>query len=92
MALAGTAVGLANSAQLAAEGVVIPALHDAANDAPIAYSPVCGRAAGLPVCLNPAYGRWLPDVTAGLAPVLARGGRAARRAGACRPGTRVIPK
>jgi hypothetical protein len=23
------------------------------------------------VCLNPAYGRWLPDVTAGLAPVLA---------------------
>jgi hypothetical protein len=23
------------------------------------------------VCLNPAYGRWLPDVTAGLAPLLA---------------------
>jgi hypothetical protein len=71
VALAGTAVGLANSAQLAAEGVVIPALHDAANDEPITYAPVCGRAAGVPVCLNPAYGRWLPDVTAGLAPVLA---------------------
>jgi hypothetical protein len=70
-ALAGTAVGLANSAELAAEGVVIPALHDAANDAPITYSPVCGRAGGIPVCLNPAYGRWLPDVTAELAPVLA---------------------
>jgi hypothetical protein len=52
-------------------GVVIPALHDAANDAPITYTPVCGRAAGEPVCLNPAYRRWLPDVTAALAPVLA---------------------
>jgi hypothetical protein len=71
VALAGTAVGLANSAKLAAEGVVIPALHDAANDAPITYTPVCGRTAGVPVCLNPAYGRWLPDVTAELTPVLA---------------------
>ena len=70
-ALAGTAVGLASTAQEAAEGVVIPALHDAANDAPIAYTPVCGRAAGVPVCVNPAYGRWLPDVTAALAPMLA---------------------
>jgi hypothetical protein len=68
-ALAGTAVGLASTAQEAAEGVVIPALHDAANDAPIAYTPVCGRAAGVPVCVNPAYGRWLPDVTAALAPM-----------------------
>ena len=51
--------------------MVIPALHDAANDAPIPYTPVCGRAAGIPVCLNPAYRRWLPDVTAALAPVLA---------------------
>jgi hypothetical protein len=52
--------------------MVIPALHDAANDAPIAYTPVCGHAAGLPVCLNPAYRRWLPDVTAALAPMLAQ--------------------
>jgi hypothetical protein len=71
VALAGTAVWLANNAQVAAEGVVIPALHDAASDAPIPYTPVCGRAAGVPVCLNPAYGRWLPDVTAALVPVLA---------------------
>jgi hypothetical protein len=71
LALAGTAVALAGSAQVAAEGVVIPALHDAANDAPVAYRPVCAGAAGVPVCLNPAYGRWLPDVTADLAPVLA---------------------
>ena len=30
----------------APHGMVIPALHDAANDRPIAYTPVCGRAAG----------------------------------------------
>ena len=71
-ALAGTAVGLASTARETDQGVVIPALHDAANDAPIAYTPVCGRAAGVPVCLNPAYRRWLPDVTAALAPVLAQ--------------------
>ena len=70
-AVAGTAVGLASTARESAQGAVIPALHDAANDAPITYTPVCGRAAGVPVCLNPAYRRWLPDVTAALAPVLA---------------------
>jgi hypothetical protein len=71
LASAGTAVGLATTAQESPHGVVIPALHDAANDVPITYPPVCGRADGIPVCLNPAYRRWLPDVTAALAPVLA---------------------
>jgi hypothetical protein len=71
VASAGTAAGLASGARLTATGVIIPALHDAANDAPITYTPACGRAAGVPVCLNPAYRRWLPDVTAALAPVLA---------------------
>src|SRR6516225_3412663 len=56
-ALAGIAVGLASTAQESAYGVVIPALHDAANDAPITYTPACGRSAGVPVCLNPAYPR-----------------------------------
>jgi hypothetical protein len=71
VASAGTAVELASTARLSAQGIIIPALHDAASDAPIAYTPACGRAAGVPVCLNPAYRRWLPDVTAALAPVLA---------------------
>jgi hypothetical protein len=72
IALAGTGVGLASSARIAANGlVIIPALHDAANDAPIAYTPVCGRASGIPVCLNPVYGRLLPDMTAALGPVFA---------------------
>ena len=71
VALAGTAVGLASTARESAHGVVIPALDDAANDAPITYTPACARAAGVPVCVNPAYGRWLPDMTAALTPVLA---------------------
>jgi hypothetical protein len=70
VAAAGTAVGLADTARLEADGMVIPALHDAANDRPIPYTPVCGRAAGVPVCLNPAYRHYLPDVTADLRPVL----------------------
>ena len=70
VAAAGTAVGLADTARLTPHGMVIPALNDAASDRPIPYIPVCGHAAGIPVCLNPAYRRYLPDVTAGLQPVL----------------------
>jgi len=66
---AGTAVAFARTARLGPHGIAIPALHDAANDRPISYTPVCGHAAGLPVCLNPAYRSYLPGVTAALAPV-----------------------
>src|SRR6202021_804133 len=66
---AGTAVGLASTARLSAGGIVIPALHDAASDRPFAYTPVCGHAAGVAVCLNPGYRGWLPEVTAALGPV-----------------------
>jgi len=69
VAVAGTSVVLARTARLGAHGIVIPALHDAANDRPISYTPVCGHAAGLPVCLNPAYRSYLAGVTAALAPV-----------------------
>jgi hypothetical protein len=69
--LTGAGVGLARTARLEPQGMVIPALHDAANDRPIPYTPVCGHPAGAPVCLNPAYRRYLPDVTAALRPVLA---------------------
>ena len=71
VASAGIGVGLASTARLSPHGPVIPALHDAANDAPITYTPACGRAARVLVCVNPAYRRGLPDVTAALAPVLA---------------------
>jgi hypothetical protein len=49
--------------------IAIPALHDAAADRPVRYAPVCGRAA-IPVCLNPAYARFLPVTVAALQPVL----------------------
>jgi hypothetical protein len=71
VAAAGTAIGLASTAWRGPHGIVVPALHDAANDQPIRYTPVCGHAAGIPVCMNPAYRRYLPDVTAALRPLLA---------------------
>ncbi len=69
VAAAGTAIGLAGTARVEAHGVVIPALHDAASDRPVSYTPVCARSA-VPVCLQPAYAAMLPDVTAALGPVL----------------------
>jgi hypothetical protein len=36
------------------QGVIVPALHDAATDRAIPYTPVCTHSA-LPVCLHPAY-------------------------------------
>ena len=88
VAAAGTASGLVRTARLTPHGMVIPALHDAANDRPIGYTPVCAQAAGVPVCLNPAYRRYLPEVAADLRPLLAEvaglpgaPGRAAQLAG-----------
>jgi hypothetical protein len=67
---AGTAVALAGTGRMDAHGMIaIPALHDAANDRPARYTPVC-RHTAIPVCLNPAYASYLPAVTSALAPVL----------------------
>jgi hypothetical protein len=69
LAAAGTAVGLAGTARVEAHGIVIPALHDAASDRPVPYTPVCSQS-GVPVCLQPAYRSYLPAVTAALGPLL----------------------
>jgi hypothetical protein len=67
---AGTASGLAGTARQDRHGMtVIAALHDAASDKPVTYTPVCGRGP-IPVCLNPAYRAYLPAVASGLTPVL----------------------
>jgi len=67
---AGTAVALARTGKLDAHGMIaIPALHDAANDRPLSYPPVCSHTA-IPVCLNPAYTSYLPPTAAALTPVL----------------------
>ena len=62
-------IGLRSTARLSAHGMVIPVLHDAASDQPLRYTPACGQAAGVPVCLAPAYRDSLGSVTAALRPV-----------------------
>jgi hypothetical protein len=67
---AGTAVALTGTGRLDAHGMIaIPALHDAASDRPLRYTPVCGHTA-IPVCVNPAYASYLPATEAALAPIL----------------------
>lgn len=67
---AGTGVGLAGTGALDAHGMItIPALHDAASDRLIRFTPVCSRTV-IPVCLNPAYASSLPAVASALNPVL----------------------
>lgn len=70
LAATGTAIGLVGTAHEGSAGEVIPALHDAANDRLIAFTPVCGQAGGVPVCVHPAYRPYLDEVTAGFRPVL----------------------
>lgn len=64
-----TGVTLASTATLGPHGIVIPALHDAAEDRPIAYTPVCDGTAFL-ICVNPAYQRYLSDLTTALEPAV----------------------
>lgn len=68
--VAGTAVALAGTGRLDAHGMItIPALHDAASDRPLRYTPVCSHTV-VPVCVNPAYASYLPATAAALAPML----------------------
>jgi hypothetical protein len=70
LAAAGTAVALAGTGHLDSQGMIaIPALHDAASDHPIRYTPVCSHTA-IPVCLNPAYASYLPVTVTALSPLL----------------------
>jgi hypothetical protein len=70
LVMAGTAVALAGSGQLGTHGMIaIPALHDAASDRPLRYTPACSHTA-IPVCLNPAYASYLPVTLTALEPVL----------------------
>jgi hypothetical protein len=70
LASAGTAAGLAGTARLGADGVIIPALHDAADDRPVSYTPFCGSGA-VPICVNPAFRAWLPELNAAFGPAFA---------------------
>ena len=71
VAASATAFSLAGTAQYAsATGWAIPALHDAASDQPVPYTPVCAKS-GFPVCTHPAFAAYLPAVTAALRPAAA---------------------
>lgn len=63
VALVITAAALISTARVDERGVLVPALHDAGSDRPLAYTPVC---AGTPlrVCLHPAYRRELSTMSA----------------------------
>jgi hypothetical protein len=70
MAAACTSVVVTGAGSLDAHGMIaIPALHDAASDRPIRFTPVCSSTA-IPVCLNPAYARYVPAVASPLARML----------------------
>jgi hypothetical protein len=67
---AGTGVVLTGTGRMGNHGMIaIPALHDAASDRPVHFTPVCSKSA-VPVCLNPAYASYLSATVAGLEPVL----------------------
>jgi hypothetical protein len=65
-----TGVGLIGTARLTAHGVEIPALYSKADDRPIPYTPACSHTAPRPVCVQPAFKPYLPQITAALAPLL----------------------
>jgi hypothetical protein len=70
LGVAVTAVLLAGTGTMDAHGMIrIPALHDAADDQPVRFTPACSRTA-IPVCLNPAYSSYLAATAAALEPVL----------------------
>jgi hypothetical protein len=66
---AGTALVLVSTAHYGPHGVTVAAIHDAATDRPIVYTPVCAQGP-VPVCVHPAFRTELTTVDATFAPVL----------------------
>jgi hypothetical protein len=63
-----TAYDLAGTAEPTAAGWNIPALHDAASDKPVPYTPDC-TGTTFEVCVHPAFSAYLDGVAAALGPV-----------------------
>jgi hypothetical protein len=70
VAAAATAFALVGTAKPGVSGWDIPALHDAASDQPVSYTPDCAGIA-LPVCVQPAFSAFLSAAAAALQPVAA---------------------
>jgi hypothetical protein len=71
LAACAVAFALATTATTGAYGHVVPVLHDAADDAPIPYTPVCTHGVAVPVCIHPAFSAELPAASAAFTPLLA---------------------
>jgi len=72
VAASATAFALAGTAKPdALGGWQIPALHSAASDQPVPAAQDCTSGSGFQVCVHPAFGFYLADVAAALAPVAA---------------------
>ena len=70
IAASSTAYALAGTARLGVSGWAIPALHDAASDQPVAYTPDCAGSS-FRACVHPAFSAYLDDANAALQPVAA---------------------
>lgn len=70
VAAAATAFALTGTAKLGVSGWDIPALHDAASDQPIPYTPDCAGSS-FQVCVHPAFSGFLGGANAALQPVAA---------------------
>jgi hypothetical protein len=70
-AVCAVAFGFATTATMGAYGYVVPALHDAANNQPLAYTPICTRRSAVPVCAHPAFPSALPVASTAFDPLLA---------------------
>jgi hypothetical protein len=76
VALAGVAacvagLALASTATRGGDGYEVSALHDAASDKAIAYTPDCTQDSAIPVCVHPAFATDLSGASAAFAPLLA---------------------
>jgi hypothetical protein len=69
-AASSTAYAVTGTARLGVSGWDIPALHDAASDQPVPYTPDCAGTS-FKVCVHPAFGAYLVDANAALQPVAA---------------------
>src|ERR1700733_11035358 len=70
VASAATAYALTGTTKLSVSGWDIPALHDAASDQPIPYTPDCAGTS-FKVCVHPAFAGFLSSANAALQPVAA---------------------
>ncbi len=66
---AGTGVALADTARETTQGIIVPALHAAADDRPLSAAQVCDHSA-VPICVHPAYQAMLPVLSAQIDPLL----------------------